>query len=338
MSKVLCSIIVPFYDIPAPLVDKCLSSIIGQDWGDNRYEVIFVNDGSPVPLTKSTLLLFDSIEHFHLITQDNRGLSAARNAGIRAASGKYLFFLDSDDYWFPHSIGNLLTILKNENPCIAKFSSRHIFDHDNQPSVSSPTIISTYASGCEYMSEHNIIKGACSYCYLRDFIVGNGIFMPEGIIHEDEWFLTKAFFHAHKVVDTNISLYAYIRREGSITSRKTDAQWNRSLTHFFESIKLACNKRTHIARTPLQSSAIDNRLSYLLLDYIYVLFNSTLSREQKTTHIDALKSLNLFPLPKLGNNLKYNVLRLFSSSYSTTLIFTKCLNALQKLRPQNRNY
>ena len=338
MSKVLCSIIVPFYDIPAALVDKCLSSIINQDWGNNRYEVIFVNDGSPTPLTKSSLLLLDSIEHFRLITQENRGLSAARNAGIRAASGKYLFFLDSDDYWFPNTIGNLLPVLKNENPCIAKFSTRHIFDHKEQSSFDAPTVISTYNSGCDYMSKHNIIKGACTYCYLREFIINGGIFMPEGIIHEDEWFLTKAFFHAHKVVETNIPLYAYIRRDGSITSRKTDAQWNRSFSHFLESIKLACNKRKNIAHTPLQSSAIDNRLSYLLLDYIYGVFNSSLSRKQKTTHIEALKSLNLFPLPHLGNNPKYNVLRLFSSSYSTTLIFAKCLNALQKLRPQNRNY
>ena len=89
------SVIIPSYN-RSHLLPRCLDSVIAQDYSPS--EIIVVDDGS----TDSTRsLLRDSYPGIKVITQANKGVSAARNAGIRAASGDWLAFLDSDDTWFP---------------------------------------------------------------------------------------------------------------------------------------------------------------------------------------------------------------------------------------------
>ncbi len=341
MSEIVCSIIVPYYNVESVLVDRCLRSIVCQEWGGICYEVVLVDDGSPLPLADSTKAIIDEFAHFTFIHQDNRGLSAARNAGLNVAQGRYVFFLDSDDYWFHNAISPLLKILSESEHSIVKFVSEHISDSDDVrlSTKDVPSLATThYSSGCEYMSRCNIIKGACTYCYERHFLVDNELLMPEGIIHEDEWFLTKAFFAARDVLVTNVPLYAYIRREGSITSLKTKEQWHRSFSHFFHSIRLVGELRRDVARTPIQHSALDYRLSYLLLDYVYNVMNSPLSRDEKLSHLDALHEEGLLPLPKIKGNRRYAMMRVCSKSYFGLQAFAKGVALIQRLRSHSRKY
>ena len=93
------SVIIPGYN-RAHLLPRCLDSVLAQEF--KPIEIIVVDDGS----TDSTRsLLQGSYPGVRLITQENKGVSAARNAGIRAATGTWLAFLDSDDTWFPAKLG-----------------------------------------------------------------------------------------------------------------------------------------------------------------------------------------------------------------------------------------
>ena len=93
------SVIIPSYN-RAHLLPRCLDSVIAQECSPS--EIIVVDDGS----TDSTRsLLQGSYPGIKVITQANKGVSAARNAGIRAAAGDWLAFLDSDDTWFPAKLG-----------------------------------------------------------------------------------------------------------------------------------------------------------------------------------------------------------------------------------------
>ena len=93
------SVIIPTYN-RAHLLPRCLDSVLAQDYPPS--EVIVVDDGS----TDSTLsLLQDSYPGIRVIPQQNKGVSAARNAGIGAAESDWLAFLDSDDTWFPRKLG-----------------------------------------------------------------------------------------------------------------------------------------------------------------------------------------------------------------------------------------
>ena len=338
MNNILCSIIIPYYNVPEELVNKCLLSIYNQNWEEHCYEVIFVNDGSPLPVNNSTKDILSKFKKHILIDQDNGGLSAARNAGMRIANGNYVFFVDPDDYWFDNKTGDLLPHLLKNDYDIIKFQSVHIFDRKDIILPESRLVTAEYSLGCEYMSNYNIIKGACTYCYRIEFIKDNNILMPEGIIHEDEWFLTLAFFKAKRCLFTQIPLYAYIRRDGSIMSIKTEQQWNRSFNDILHVIKLTLSLTADNKLSTLQTEAINNRLSYLLYAFIYNLISSCLGESQKQHYLSLLQSINLYPLPKIGNSRMYKLLRLCSKNKTVLKFFVKAVQAINSKRVKGKIY
>ena len=99
------SIIVPVYNVERYL-DRCMQSILGQKT-TYRYQIIAVNDGS-TDQSGTLLNRYDAYEHVTILTQDNKGLSGARNTGLRIARGRYVMFVDSDDYLTETAVQSLL--------------------------------------------------------------------------------------------------------------------------------------------------------------------------------------------------------------------------------------
>jgi glycosyltransferase involved in cell wall biosynthesis len=105
------SIVIAVYN-GAPTVGRALASVFAQTYCD--YEVIVVNDGSTDD-TAAVLARFD--DRIRVVTQSNRGLSAARNAGVRASTGEYVAFLDDDDEWMPQKLARCVPVLDADRDC-----------------------------------------------------------------------------------------------------------------------------------------------------------------------------------------------------------------------------
>ncbi|HYE37376.1 glycosyltransferase family 2 protein [Methylocaldum sp.] len=106
----------PFFSVVIPAFNRakeipaCLDSVLAQRWQD--FEIIVVDDGS----RDATAQVVKSYSNrVRLIRQENQGPGAARNAGIRAANGDYVAFLDSDDLWFPYTLENYAEVIRNYN-------------------------------------------------------------------------------------------------------------------------------------------------------------------------------------------------------------------------------
>ena len=95
------SIIIPVYNVENEL-SRCIDSIINQTM--HNFEVILVDDGSPDNCPKICDEYAEKYDYITVIHKENGGVSSARNAGIKAANGKYIWFIDSDDYIEPNSI------------------------------------------------------------------------------------------------------------------------------------------------------------------------------------------------------------------------------------------
>ncbi|HET7220183.1 MAG TPA: glycosyltransferase family A protein [Vicinamibacterales bacterium] len=171
MTQPNVSVIVPAYNT-APFIAETLQSVFAQTYTD--YEVIVINDGSPdTPALEVALAPFR--HRIHYIVQENRGLSAARNAGIAIAKGQYVALLDSDDVWEPDYLAHQLKVLRQEDFAVVYPNATNFGDPmragrkfmDAHPSSGPVTIESLVTQQCNVM---------VSVLARRDVLVAAGLF------------------------------------------------------------------------------------------------------------------------------------------------------------------
>lgn len=211
------SLIIPIYNVEQYLRD-CLNSVIAQTYPD--YEVICVNDGS----TDGSLAILEEYQKKYdkitVISQQNKGLSGARNTGIRTAKGDYLFFLDSDDWIEPNTLEILAQKQRGED--LVCFNGRRCFE-DGRTEEPDSGIEEPLLNGWEYYNKYALVSRkfhfVCSVLrlYRRDYLLNNNLFFEVGIYHEDNLFTPLACYYAQTVKVIPDCLYVYRIREGSIT-------------------------------------------------------------------------------------------------------------------------
>ena len=206
------SVIIPVYNVE-PYLRECLDSVVNQTLRD--IEIICVNDGST---DNSGAILAEYAardERIIVITQENRGLSAARNVGIDAAKGKYIYFIDSDDYIDLDA----LEVLYNRAEKLALDAL--LFDYvnfcDGMEGDPEQLVRGEYPdiySGVELMKK---LRDDATYSVpvwngliTRDFLQKAGLKFLEGIIYEDHLFTALLLLKADRV--SHISYKAYHRR------------------------------------------------------------------------------------------------------------------------------
>ncbi len=115
MVKVLTnsiSIIIPTFN-RANTIEKCLNSVLDQDYPIHKMEIIVVNDGSN-DNTPGILRRYQHIHNIRVLRQENAGVSAARNLGLKYSKHSWIAFLDSDDHWMPKKLSHQMRLLEKE--------------------------------------------------------------------------------------------------------------------------------------------------------------------------------------------------------------------------------
>jgi glycosyltransferase involved in cell wall biosynthesis len=213
------SVIVPVYNVESYL-RQCLDSVIHQDY--SNYEVICINDGSTDDSSDILREYEQEDSRIKIIEQTNRGLSAARNAGIKAATGEYIFFLDSDDWIEPDTL-KILAQKQNGEDMIC-FNGRRFFE-DEQTEEPDKGIEEAALSGWDYYNKYALMPRKFHFVctvlriYRREFLLTNNLFFKEGIFHEDNLFTPIVCYYAKSVKVIPDCLYIYRIRAGSITQQ-----------------------------------------------------------------------------------------------------------------------
>lgn len=220
------SIIIPLYNV-APYVEKCLLSVFKQTF--SNIEVILIDDCGSDDTMKIVNRLLNVNKNeldIHVIQHNrNKGLSAARNTGIKVATGDYLFFLDSDDMLSEDCIEKMAFFAEKTCADIVIANYDEILPNN-----------SVCDSECFYLKDQlltsnlDILRAFCQKDFFvmawnklvrRDFIINNGLLFKEGLIHEDELWSFMFALKANSCVIRRESLYYYRIRPGSITQRVT---------------------------------------------------------------------------------------------------------------------
>ena len=220
MTTPLISVIVPVYRVEEYL-ERCVKSILSQTY--KNLEVILVDDGSPDQCPAICDACAEKDARVKVIHQENKGLSGARNAGIDAASGEYLAFVDSDDYVSPHFIEELYQLLQDTGCAIGQCRFSYVKGDGLVEEGDSAFCIYRGESLMEQLYEPEE-KATCfvvawNKLYRAELFKETGIRYPEGRIHEDEATTYRLFHEAKKLAFLDRALYGYYTENGgSITS------------------------------------------------------------------------------------------------------------------------
>lgn len=231
------SIIVPVYNT-AKYLEQCLESVVNQSLKD--IEVICVNDGS----TDNSLEILERYaqkdERIKIITQHNQGQSAARNKGLEIAQGRYIGFVDSDDWIDETMFEKLYQNAKSYDSDVAMCSISMFSEKTGECSTNDPYMtIDLFPKSFENRAFtpqetfgfiFRICVSPCNKIYNRTFLEKNNIRFFEGLFWEDNVFFLKMFLSSKKI--SLIRECAYFYRKFSSTSTCTGDDYKK--LDFFE--------------------------------------------------------------------------------------------------------
>ncbi len=312
------SVVIPVYNVEKYL-DKCLETITAQTY--RNYELILVDDGSK----DSSGSICDRYKQEHpetiVIHQKNMGLSGARNSGVKVSSGKYITFIDSDDFVANNYIEFLMNLIKEFDADVSVCQDRKVWD-DSIFSIKN--VVSSSEHKC-YTAEEALIE----MCYTRAFrgyavaklykreLVEQYPY-PLGMLYEDIATTHKIIGSAQKIACGSEKMYFYRQGNTSIMRSKfTDKQWDgmRACELQLDYIR---NKYPKAEKAAIYKCAARiNNYMFMLLEptvenkHIYKALRGELNKYSKTVLFD----------DNVKNNFKVRVLAMLSGYYPMSFLY-----------------
>lgn len=208
------SVIVPIYKVEKYLC-KCVDSIINQTY--KNLEIILVDDGSPdnCPQICDDYAKKDS--RIKVVHKENGGLSDARNAGMKVATGEYVSFIDSDDFIDESFIECLHSAILDADVKLSACDYRLYYDGDDlaKSDVKASVCVETAEEAInDILNNRKIRAVAWNKMFHKDLLKGE--LFPVGKYHEDEFFSYRIIHKAQKIAYVDSKLYYYLQRQGSI--------------------------------------------------------------------------------------------------------------------------
>jgi glycosyltransferase involved in cell wall biosynthesis len=200
------------------------------------YEIIIVNDGS----TDRSLLIAKKLKKQHsiikLFSQENIGVGAARNVGIKESIGKYLLFVDADDYIQPNCLEQLINCMEFNSLDLLRFNyyavnENGIIIQKTRNSTFSIVYNKNVVSGETFLTD--FLGWACyswSFLYNSSFLKRNDLYFNPTIYFEDVDWLVRILQLANRVLSIDIQVYVYLKRLGSITQSVQTEKKNKVLS------------------------------------------------------------------------------------------------------------
>lgn len=216
------SFIIPVYNAEK-FVKRCLDSIL-ENININDYEIIIINDGS-IDKTKDILKTYIYNQNdscIRILSQDNSGQGVARNKGLSLANGKYVMFIDIDDYINPVDFDNYFHVAESNNLDLLRFAFK-IYNAEGKFSISN---MSQFAENQVYTGQEAIlmdytIGSACGTLFRKDFLVEFGFHFRNDMAHEDCEFMLRLLPKVNRMMVSPACLYTYCWNANSTDRNRT---------------------------------------------------------------------------------------------------------------------
>lgn len=286
------SIIVPVYNVQDYL-EQCVSSVLAQSCTD--YELILVDDGSSDRSPEICDRFAAQDQKIRVIHKANGGASEARNTGIKNASGEYVLFLDSDDFWHSEEmLDRIAESLSETGAVVMQFGFEEYLNNENRI-VPGPVRTLSHNNGKSFedslawlVVSGNLTIAAYSMVISRNFLLSNNLYFKKGLRTEDLEWAIRMFVCRPKLAFLDSYFYAYrVQHGGTVTSQIDYGHLCDYCWILEKSVKLVetCEERL--------KSILMSYLMYHALIAIALSFRKrvNLSREQKKEILSRLKAV-----------------------------------------------
>lgn len=305
----LLSFIITCFNKPASQIAECINNILKLSLRDEEREIIVVDDGSQEYILDSLTNIADNIIY---IRQRTAGTGAARNTGLRMATGSYIQFIDGEDKLISEAYEHCIDLVRYNEPDIVIFNSSNSEQGKNDYAGEAPT------DGAEYLKNNNLEISPWGYIFSSRILIG--LRFTPGLYAEEEEFTTLLFLRAEKIYSTSsVAYYDRLRKEDKIDRK--DKRLVMKRLNDIEQILIHMNDLS-TAMSVMDKTAMQRRLAQLTMNYIIKTIRWTRSAKQLDTRIQTLEEHGLFPLPDKHYSKKYVIF----SKLSRNSFVRKCLS------------
>ncbi len=212
MSQIKVSVIVPVYNIESYL-PECVESLLAQSLSE--IEIILVDDGSTDKSGDICEAFAQKSSKVSVIHQKNRGLSAARNAGLKYAQGSYIGFVDGDDWVSPEMYKQLYECAVRNESQLAVCRYEEVYEYPQRECMGEKEINLTSWEAQREFFLRKISESVCDKLFAAE--LWKDVSFIEGEINEDTSVVYCMLEKANRITDIQKTLYYYRKRDGSIT-------------------------------------------------------------------------------------------------------------------------
>lgn len=288
-------------------ISECLDSILSQNLPRNAFEIIIINDGSTDQGPDIVASYIQKYEEVKMIKQVNSGQSVARNRGIDESRGKYICFVDADDFLFPNSLVSIFRYVENglesqcqnaENQIITynirggvEVSYRNLNTNVGSEKISGPM------SGPEYIERYNYNNAPTYYFIKKSYLEDSSIKFVEGKLCEDGMFTLSVLINATSIVHIDKDVYFYVERPNSTTTTRSPERRAKIIEGFLYAVQYISNILvTHENGMPqkCRERILCRRDSYIFFLLIRLVKEGSVRGVSKTVML--LKQQGMYPI------------------------------------------
>lgn len=311
------SIIVPVYNVEK-YIERCLLSLLNQDIPKDEYEIIVVDDGTPDISTEIAQDIADDNENIKVIHRENGGLSAARNTGLEHAHGRYIFFVDSDDYIKQNVLSSILCSAESRNLDLLAFSTcRRRKDnginwvHTFNDFIKADKV----EDGITLLRKGFLPTSVWTYLYRTETLNRHSFRFYEGIVHEDIEFNYRVFTKIKRFGAVDLLVYNYcLNDENSITKGRTI---EKEANIIMSNMQVAASIKKYIRREDVPDDIFrmyDSNMNSMLINQIVGFFKGN-GRKQPIEFVKRYilrsKELCVYPIKGYIFNYLASIARVF---------------------------
>lgn len=294
------SFVLPYYRVEGLLLKRCIESLLALPEMID-YEIIIVDDGTPETSVPDWLAKWKMTSRVRYCYQENKGPGGARNTGLSLAEKEYVQFVDPDDYLLSERYLTVWSLLQEKNPDLLSFDFRMVYDTNRFSDAEGDATVWFEGSGTAFMLRHNLRASVWGYIFRRS--ICRNVSFPEYAYHEDEAFTPLLYLRAQAVVATDIVLYAYFQRRGSIMNNTKREELHKRFTDMLRIQSLLTSFSVSFPEE--QRQAMRRRIDQNYMSMLYKLFTDSPDRKFLQHYFRGMERQGVFPLPLHFHTLKY---------------------------------